>query len=135
MSHYATVQTVFRDQAALIKALEDLGFKGKIEVHAEAQNLYGYQGDMRDQKAHIILRRKHVGSASNDIGFVREADGSFRALISEFDGREGAYDKPWVGKLSQRYAYHVTVGQATAKGYRVVSTKEKDGRLLLELEV
>ncbi len=37
MSHYSEVQIEFRDGAALVAALDRLGFKGKMEVHQEAQ--------------------------------------------------------------------------------------------------
>ena len=53
-------------------------------VHKKATNLYGYQGDKRSQKAHIILPRSQVGSASNDVGFERTEKG-FKLHASEFD--------------------------------------------------
>lgn len=56
----------------------------KPEVHEKAVNLYGYQGDKRNQKAHIVIPRKQVGNASNDVGFERVNNG-FILHASEFD--------------------------------------------------
>jgi len=40
-----------------------MGYKN-IEVHEEAQNLYGYRGDKRKEKAHIIIRKKYLNQLS-----------------------------------------------------------------------
>jgi hypothetical protein len=42
-----------------------------MEVHDEAVPLYGYQGDVRAQTAHIVIRRQHVGTAANGDGTCR----------------------------------------------------------------
>lgn len=102
MSHYTVLQTQIQDPRLLLEALGDLGFH-EVELHEEAQPLVGYQGDRRYETAEVIIRRKHVGSASNDIGFARQPDGSFQAIVSEFDRSD--YDETWIGRLTQRYAY------------------------------
>ena len=91
MSHYVELTTQIKDRKALVSALERMGFKDKVEVHDTAQNLYGYQGDVRPQKAHVIIRRQHIGPSSNDVGYEKGSDGFFRAHISEFDSAKGAY--------------------------------------------
>ena len=88
MSHYVECIPGFKDQQALIEALVAVGFeRSHIEVHAETAALYGYQGDERPQRAHIVIRREHVGTAANDVGWERMPDGTFRAWISEYDAR------------------------------------------------
>lgn len=57
MSHFTTIRTKFVDVKTLVKALAMVGFV-KVEVHAEAQNLYGYKGDKRPQTAEVIIRRR-----------------------------------------------------------------------------
>lgn len=52
----------------------------------EAVPLYGYQGDRRAETAAIIVRRHHIGAASNDLGFARTAQG-YVPVISEYDQR------------------------------------------------
>ena len=78
MSHFVECQTKFRDPEALVAALIECGFQeDQIEVHAEAVPLYGYQGDVRPQKAHVVVRREHVGTAANDVGWQRVPDGTW----------------------------------------------------------
>jgi len=131
MSHYSEVQIEFRDRAALIAALERLGFKGKVEVNQEARALYGYQGDRREQQGHIIIRREHVGLAANDIGFQRQSDGTYRAWISDFDRKENGYNDSWLGRLKQAYGVERAKAEAKKKGYRVTEQKQDDGRIRL----
>jgi hypothetical protein len=131
MSHYSEVQIEFRDRAALVAALERLGFQGKLEIHQEAKSLYGYQGDRREQQAHIIIRRQHVGPAANDIGFQRQSDGNYRAWVSEFDEKHNGYNDSWLGRLKQAYGVERAKAEAKKKGYRVTEEKQGDGRIRL----
>ncbi|MBI4966224.1 MAG: DUF1257 domain-containing protein [Desulfomonile tiedjei] len=133
MSHYSEVQIEINDGAALVAALNRLGFKGKVEIHQEAQPLYGYQGDARAQKAHIIIRQQHVGRAANDLGFERQVDGKYRVWISEYDQNYNKYDDAWMGKLKQAYGVEKARAEAKKKGYRVSEKKLNDGRIRLVL--
>lgn len=101
MSHFSEFHIKMNDEKSLIAALESMGFQGKVEVHQTAQPLYGYQGDVRAQKAHIIIRKRHVGSASNDIGFERMADGTYRVWISDYD--KSKYNQKWIDNLITKY--------------------------------
>ncbi len=116
MSHFTAIKTQIKDAAALVKALSDVGFK-QVEVHDTAQHLYGFQGDIRSQTAEVIIRRKHIGGASNDMGFQRQADGTFEAMISEYDRRQ--YSQQWLNQVTQRYGYHVLMATAPAQGFTV----------------
>ncbi len=132
MSHYSEVQIEFMDKMALIAALERMGFQGKVEVHhEEAQPLYGWENDVRSQKAHIIIRRVHVGFNSNDIGFERQADGKYRLWVSKFDQEEHGYDKAWQGRLKQAYGVEKARVEAKKKGYLVHEQKLDDGHIRL----
>ena len=133
MSHYSEVVIEFTDEGCLVAALNRLGFQGKVEVHREAQPLYGYQGDVRPQKANIIIRREHVGPAANDLGFERQPDGKYRAWISEFDQRQNGYNDAWMGKLKQAYGIEKARAEARKRGYRVSEQKLDDGRVRLTL--
>jgi hypothetical protein len=116
MSHFTTVRTQIKDVGALVKALADVGFK-TVEVHQEAQHLYGYQGDIRSETAEVIVRRKHIGALSNDIGFKQQADGSFEAIISDYD--QTRYSQKWLNHLMQRYAYHALMTIAPTAGFAI----------------
>jgi len=123
MSHYSEVQIEFTDEGCLVAALGRLGFKDKVEVHKEAQALYGYQGDVRAQKAHLIIRREHVGRAANDLGFEKQADGKYRVWISEYDQKYNKYDDAWLGRLKQAYGVEKARVEAKKRGYRVSEQK------------
>ncbi|MEK6718292.1 MAG: DUF1257 domain-containing protein, partial [candidate division NC10 bacterium] len=102
MSHFVECRTQIRDLSALCQALQELGWAdSEIEVHAAPVPLYGYQGDERPERGEVVIRREFVGEASNDIGFARQPDGTYLAIISEYDqrsrGRFGPYEQDWLG--------------------------------------
>ena len=131
MSHFTVLRTQITNADALVKALADVGFK-KVEVHETAEHLYGYRGDKRPQTAEIIIRRKFIGPASNDIGFKQQADCTFNAIISGYDRHK--YSQQWLNRLTQRYAYHVACTKLKEQGFSLVSEEtEKDGRVHLVL--
>jgi hypothetical protein len=124
MSAYITIETKITDENMLLQALADLGIT-EVERHEVAQHLYGYQGDERSETAEIIIRREHVGEGSNDIGFKRRADGTFEAIVSEFD--QVPHVGRWVGRLLQRLAYHTVKRELDAKHFNVVEeTVDRD---------
>jgi len=133
MSHYSEVQIELTDEGCLVAALGRLGFDGKVEVYKEAQPLYGYQGDIRAQKAHLIIRRQHVGPAANDLGFERQPDGKYRIWVSDYDRKYNRYDDAWMGRLKQAYGVEKAKAEAKKKGYRVSEQKLDDGRIRLVL--
>ena len=94
MSKYEELRTVLSEELFLVEALRDLGYNP--EVSNEGLSLYGYLGDERLEKAHIVMRRRQLDSASNDIGFARDANGVYRALISEYDRGIG-FNDAWLG--------------------------------------
>lgn len=131
MSHFTRLKTRITDKAALVKALADVGYK-LVEVHDAPQHLYGYQGDKRAQTAEVIVRRRHIGLLSNDLGFRRTEDGSFEAIISRYDRRK--HSQAWLDRLTQRYAYHVARAKLQEQWFDLVSEETaKDGRIHLVL--
>ena len=129
MSHFVECQTEFRDPLALVAALVECGFEeSQIEVHQEAVPLYGYQGDVRPQKAHIVIRRQHVGQAANDVGWERQVDGTYRAWISEYDRRH-RFNDAMCNRIKQEYAYYVVYRQQRARGRTVSRERLPNGEL------
>ncbi|GET35605.1 DUF1257 domain-containing protein [Microseira wollei] len=118
MSHFTAIKTQIRDLNALVKALEDIGFKDKLEIHETAQGLYGFQDDLRPETAEVIIRRKYLGAASNDIGFKKQEDDTYEAVISSYD-RAYNYGQQWVNELTQRYGYHTLMATAPAQGFTI----------------
>jgi len=85
MSKYLVFEDfAFKDRRLLLGALAELGYREVEEGGALA--LFGYQGDQRPETAQIVVRRRFLGSASNDLGFVRTADG-YAPIVSEYDQR------------------------------------------------
>ena len=114
MSKYDSFTTTLAEEAPLIAALKAMGYP--IEVHAQAVPLFGYHGDERPERAHIIIRRQHLDSASNDIGFTRTANGQFTAILSEYD-RSIGFDQKWLNRVHQRYKEERTLTMARKQGY------------------
>lgn len=139
MSHFVECRTEFRDPQALIAALVACGFDASaIEVHEQAVPLYGYQGDVRPQKAHLIIRRQHIGQGANDVGWERQADGTYRAWVSEFDAGVGPYahrqdqarfNQRTQNRLRQEYAYQVIARQQRTRGRSVSRQRLPSGEI------
>jgi hypothetical protein len=64
---------VFKERRLHLAALADLGYADVEE--GEALPLYGYAGDRRPEMAELVVRRRYLDAASNDVGFVRTASG------------------------------------------------------------
>lgn len=144
MSRYTELKTNFKDRDCLVKALNDVGYE-TVEVNDEAQPLVGYQGDFRDKdnwnghtrnpdqavKAHVIVRRRHIGSVANDLGFERMPDGKFRAIISDYDSSK--HNQSWQNKLTQRYNLALDKKKARALGYIASEKLLENGSIKLTL--
>lgn len=118
MSHFTKVRTALTDQDRLVAVLRELGFP-EVESHATPTHLYGWKGDRRSQKAEVVVRRAYVGAASNDIGFCRTPDGTFEAIISEYD--RSTYNKTWLHKLAQQYGRMTALAYAEANGLDIAA--------------
>ena len=101
MSAYIRMATPMTDRECLVQALADMGFgPDKVVVSELPRHLEGYLGERRPQVADVIIPRKYVGRASNDIGFYRTPHG-YQATISKYDRRK--YGNSWLAELTQRY--------------------------------
>lgn len=131
MSKYEELVTNITDEPHLVAALKDMGYTA--EVCKEPTTLIGYHGDERPEKAHIIVRRSQIGSVANDIGFFKNSDGKYQAIISQYDQhRHGA---KWMGRLTQSYAEHRAMSIARAKGYTFQGRTVVDGKVQLKFGV
>ena len=129
MSSYTEQKTQITDADILKECLKEKGYD-KVEHHEKAQQLVGYHGDKRQQTAEIIIRRQQIGSASNDIGFKKQADGTFDVIISDFD--KGKHNANWMADLKKRYAEKKIRKVASANGLTLLTkqpTKEGGYRL------
>lgn len=125
MSKYCTfTDMVFKDRRLLLTALADLGYTEVEE--GEALPLFGYQGDQRTETAEIVVRRRYVGSASNDLGFARTPQG-FVPVISEYDQRV-LHGGQFLVKL--RTAYHGHVVEAVKRRLHGTAQRVVEGHLI-----
>lgn len=137
MSHYLDFKTQMTDPVALKRALTHMatphhpqGLPAQcVEVHDKPEHLYGYHGDVRAQKANIIIRRKDAQDAANDIGFVKNEDGCYDAIISEFDRK--TFHSGWLTDLSTYYNYEKSKIELEARKIPYEELKDSDGRLQL----
>ncbi len=129
MSKYIECETQILNEKALIAALGEMGYtnlKFGKDMHLE-----GYHGDKRAQTADIIIPRKYVRESANDIGFKKQADGSFKVLVSEFDL---GCDKNFVQKVSDLSAIHNVMMTAKDEGWACTRIKNAQGETVLEME-
>ena len=104
MSKYLVFQDcVLKERRLLLAALADLGYTEVEE--GEALPLYGYLGDQRPETAELVVRRQHLSSASNDLGFARTPQG-YVPVLSEFDQR-ALHGGRFLVKLRTAYSEHV----------------------------
>ena len=104
MSKYLVFpDVIFKDRRLLLAALADLGYS-EVE-QGDALALYGYQGDRRPETAELVVRRRHIGSASNDLGFSRTSQG-YAPIISEYD-RGTLHSGQFIAKLRVAYGERV----------------------------
>ena len=139
-----------------MKALADQGYM-TVEVHKEAQTLYDYCGKPRPQKegrpvgdaygileqpkvptevwkATVIVRRKFVGGAANDVGFIKNSKGYYEAIISDYDSNK--HNAAWMTNLTKAYAKHGLIKQAGRMGMTFIGQKlDTKGRPQLQFAV
>lgn len=129
MSAYHTQKTQYKDRDCLVEALGEMGYKN-VEVNDVAQNLYGYHNDMREQKANVIVRRQHISSAANDLGFIKAEDGTYSAIVSAFDS--GKHNASWMTKLKKAYTEKVDMKTARKSGLHFLGKKIVNGKVQLQ---
>lgn len=135
MSEYHELKTEYKDPEALVEALGEMGYT-TVEVHESPVQLIDYCGrptkyiDKNGDKANIIVRRKFVGGSANDLGFAKKADGSYSAIISEFDS--GKHNAGWLNKLKAVYTEKTAIKHGKSKGFKFLGKKTVNGKTQLQ---
>jgi len=127
MSKYVEHTTVINDVECLKRVLKTR-FK-EVEHHSTPQQLIDYQGrstkytNKDGDKAEVIIRRKLVGGASNDIGFVKDpSTGNFKAIISDYDS--GRHNQKWLESLAKDYLVEKTKKIMSSEDSQMVGAPE-----------
>lgn len=138
MSAYSKNATIYNDRECLIKALNEMGYTNEmIELHeGEGAQLIDYVGrattylDKTGDKANIIVRRKFVVGAANDLGFKREADGTYSAIVSAYD--RGKHNPKWMDGLKRSYTEARTHKEAKRQGLKFYRTQVVNGKKVIQ---
>ncbi len=117
MSAYKRIKCKIVNKDFLIQALNNLGLSH--DVHETPVALVGYAGDMRNQKAEIVVSKKEINKnftgASNDLGFTwNEEEGAYDMICSEYDERAKIPQR-----IMQSYAVMVIQKAAEANNFTV----------------
>lgn len=140
MSHYAEITCAAQQKSEkeFIAALEGVFGKGSVEVSEEGSALIGYHGDNRANlsksdpnyapKCNIIIRRKTLGSASNDVGYRRNEEGGYTAYVSDYD-KKATFTERSRDKVMQEYSAAVAEKRLKAQGYTVKRTVDAKGHI------
>lgn len=122
MSAYKKIECDFKDREVLCMALEDLGFKP--EIHESPIKLVGYEGNLRNEMAQIVVPRSQIDElytgASNDLGFIMHPEKkNYIMICSEYDLKSGVGDR-----IKQSYA-KTAINQALLKNKFTVTSENK----------
>ncbi len=104
------VTTPIWSQEHLLRALAQVGFP-KAESHSDAVPLESWRGIPLGGEAQVVVRRDQIGAAGDDFGFVRNARGSFDAVVSEIHFNR--FDRRWLEDLTRRHDELVRVAGRT----------------------
>jgi hypothetical protein len=129
MSKYNRQRSLYNDRDCLIEALRVMGYD-EVEVHEDAVNLIGYRGDTRPERANVIVRRRHIGTAANDLGFVREADGTYSVIVSDYDSHK--HGAAWMTGLKKTYTEKRLIKHAAKNGLKYLGKKVKGGKVQIK---
>jgi hypothetical protein len=99
MARYRIIPTSLTDPNDIARALGDSGLRD-VEVHGTAQPLHDWIGRPTDVLANVIVRRKSIGASSDDLGFARNENGTYDALISDI--HLFRFDRKWIQDLALR---------------------------------
>jgi hypothetical protein len=130
MSHYNKIKTQIKNRNNLVKALCKMGFtEDQIRVCDTAEHLEGYEGRKRPETANVIIPRKYVGGAANDIGWKLGEDGTYEAIISDYDKRK--YNTAWCGKMETHYGIEQSKEAFTMNGWSYSEQVTEEGEVQL----
>jgi hypothetical protein len=103
-----------------------------MSIHTDGpQRLRGYGGDLRKQSANVIIRKEHVQSAANDIGFSISDAGS-SAFISQFD--KNNFGTKWQNGVKQEYGVAKAKKTCRRHGWKFTEERTKDGEVHLNIK-
>jgi Protein of unknown function (DUF1257) len=125
MSHFSNIKTKIRNVESLTAALTDLG----IDWKTGPQAVRGYQGDTRT--AAVVIEQAN----GYDIGFSSNGNNEYELIADlQFWQQNWSVDR-FLSQVTQRYAYHTVVTEATKQGFQVTEECDRqDGSIKLVVQ-
>jgi hypothetical protein len=128
MSEYHEVDLDLTDESAILESLKELGYDPI--VCTDPVNLHGYMGDSRNQRAHIVIPKNQVGSASNDLGFEK-VNGKYVMRISEYDINTSKFNQK---EFTKNYKKNYVLNKLKKSNkFKKRSVTTKDGKIVIKL--
>jgi Protein of unknown function (DUF1257) len=134
VSHFTESEVDF-DQSCepeLVQALKKHFGEDAVKVNDKGIALEGFHGDDRSlldksdpnyaPKCEIVIPRRYVGGASNDVGYKRNENGKYTAYISDYD-KGGHYNKQKQGKVAAYFSEYMHMKILKKKGYTKIEKK------------
>lgn len=129
MSKYVSYRTVFKDERLLIEALAALGYTAEYhEDGVMTKNDYGET----NKKVQIIVRQAELKrvkgqthSLPADLGFQKNKDGVFTAVINDYDRVHN--NQAFIDTVNEQYAIAGAKRTAKRLGLRFVKSEKKKG--------
>jgi hypothetical protein len=133
MSHYTEMEVKFlsKNETELVACLKEIFGQNAVEVHDNPVKIGGYDNS-GNRKANIVVRKENVlkakigGSYYNDIGYLRNPNGTYTLYADPSD-----FPKAKQEEMVQEYTVKVAEKQMKYQGYAVQRQKQKDGTVKL----
>lgn len=123
MAKLRRIPTSMTSGTRLVAALEQSGLR-EIERVPDLAPLISWRGQPLSECAEIIVRRRSIGATADDLGFVRDAEGRYEAIVSEI--LLSRFDKRWFAELEKRYAALAGLADAPAQAPRVAESPREE---------
>jgi hypothetical protein len=76
------------------------------------------------------VNRHLSGGSSNDVGFKQHGDGSFSAIVSEYDS--SYVNSRWMGQLTVAYTRQSVIQKAAKQGFKFIGARQENGKTKLK---
>lgn len=137
MSLFRQQSTIINDAACLVDTLEKQGYKN-VESHETPQKLLGSPIKGGDDSAEVIVRKSSNPTLYGDLGFKKQADGSYAMCTRMFvESKNGKFLTPerWTSSFIKEYGVNKAKKIAKKNGWALVKTKSTEGKTILQFQV
>jgi hypothetical protein len=119
MSYFHPYETKMTDPESICAALRKVsGFEA--QVFDTPQKLHGYP-HQREFMAEIVVPGAQVGRGKHDIGYQRQEDGTYTAIISDDNYQQ---NKAWRNQVTQAYVEEKQMKVWRQAGYTEFERRE-----------